>query len=601
MPYGAEVGADGGVRFRLWAPSVRQVELLLGPDPHGNQRAVAMQRDEDGWFMAQQEVAADTPYRYRIDGRIEVPDPAARANDDVHGPSRVVDPHRYIWHDGHWRGRPWHEAVICELHVGAFTAEGTYRAAIDKLDHLVEAGITFIELMPLAEFAGRRGWGYDGVLWFAPESAYGSPEDLKSLVDAAHARGLGVLLDVVYNHFGPEGNWLHAYVPEFFNARHHTPWGAAINYDGPASRAVREFVIHNALYWIEEFHFDGLRLDAVHTICDDSSPHILTELADRVRSGPGRERHVHLVLENVWNNARLLGPPADPDRYDAQWNDDIHHCMHCVLTGEDDGYYVDFAERPHELLRRCLAEGFAYQGEPSRYRAGRPRGEPSAQLPPTAFVAFLQNHDQIGNRAIGDRLSTLARDRQALRALTAVLLLAPAPPMLFMGDEWAAPEPFPFFCDFGPGLAAAVREGRLREFARFTRFRGAAALPDANDPATFASAVLDWSRRTQPPHAQWLAFTRELLAIRAREVMPLIPRIIDARAGGSGARLHVRWRTTDGTALVLEANLSPEPVEAATTGGRAIFSTGSGGPAARLAPWEVTWRVETADGASRRD
>jgi maltooligosyltrehalose trehalohydrolase len=604
-PFGAEVGPDGQVRFRLWAPSAREAALVLPAGRGGAARTVPMEREDGGWFVAHERVAAGASYQFRIDGGIVVPDPAARANDDVHGPSRVVDGRAFGWHDGGWRGRPWHEAVIYELHVGTFTPGGTFRSAIERLDHLESLGVTFVELMPVAEFAGARGWGYDGVLWFAPESAYGTPDDLKAFVDAAHARGLGVLLDVVYNHFGPEGNWLHAYVPEFFNDEHHTPWGAAINYDGPASRGVREFVISNALYWLEEFHLDGLRLDAVHSICDDSSPHILTELARRARAGPGRERHVHLVLENVLNQASVLGAPGDPERYDAQWNDDFHHCLHALLTGEDDGYYVDFAERPHELLRRCLAEGFSFQGESSRYRGGRARGEPSGALPPTAFVCFLQNHDQIGNRAQGDRLSSIVRDGAALRAAVAILLLAPAPPLLFMGEEWAAPEPFPFFCDFGPELARQVREGRLREFERFTRFRGAAALPNANDPATFRSAALDWTRLAQAPHSQWLEYYRTLLDIRSREIAPRVPRIAHAEATGSGALLHVRWSMADGETLVLVANLSSGPVPAPPDRpGRMLFSTPSDSSAPgsehELPPWSVTWRLERHDATPER-
>ena len=603
--FGTEIDADGRVRFHLWAPSAREVALVLTADARGAVRAFPMRREAGGWFLADEAVAAGASYHFCIDGRIDVPDPAARANDDVHGPSRLLDPHAYAWHDADWRGRPWHEAVIYELHVGTFTPGGTFRAAIDRLDHLESLGATFVELMPLAEFAGTRGWGYDGVLWFAPESAYGTPDELKALVDAAHARGLGVLLDVVYNHFGPEGNWLHAYAPEFFNPEHHTPWGAAINYDGDASRTVREFVIRNALYWLEEFHFDGLRLDAVHTFCDDSSPHILTELARRVRAGPGRERHVHLVLENVRNEATWLGAPGDPDRYDAQWNDDFHHCLHALLTGEDDGYYVDFVERAHELLRRALAHGFSFQGEISRYRGGRSRGEPSAHLPPTAFVCFLQNHDQVGNRAQGDRLSSIVSDAAALRAAVAILLLAPSPPLLFMGEEWAAREPFPFFCDFPPELARKVGEGRLREFERFARSRGAGALPNANDPATFRSATLDWTRLSEPPHAEWLEYYRALLEIRAREIAPRVPRVTRASAGGAGALLLVRWSLSDGSTLALDANLSAARVPAPPPGtGRVLFATPRAAaerdPEDGLSPWSVTWRLESHDAGLRR-
>ena len=362
MPFGAELREDGSVRFRLWAPAARQVELLLR-GPQGT-RALQMAQAGEGWFeLVTAEAGAGSRYLYRIDGGLEVPDPASRLNsEDVHGPSVVVDPTAFEWTDGTWRGRPWHEAVIYELHVGTFSPEGTFSGVERKLDHLVDLGVTAIELMPIADFPGKRNWGYDGALLYAPDTAYGTPDELKSLVCAAHERGLMVLLDVVYNHFGPEGNYLHVYAPQFFTDRHHTPWGAAINFDGADSRPVRDFFVHNALYWLEEYHFDGLRIDAIHTVCDDSPRHIVTEITEAVRQGPGRERHVHVVLENGANQARFLGPPGAPMTADAQWNDDVHHCLHVILTGESDGYYEDYARNPHGLLCRCLAEGFAYQG-----------------------------------------------------------------------------------------------------------------------------------------------------------------------------------------------------------------------------------------------
>jgi malto-oligosyltrehalose trehalohydrolase len=341
----------------------------------------------------------------------------------------------------------------------------------------------------------------------------------------------------------------------------------------------------------------------VHALRDESSPHVLIELARRIRAGPGRERHVHLVVENVFNQATLLGAPGDPERYDAQWNDDFHHCMHALLTGEDDGYYVDFVARAHELLRRTLTEGFAFQGEHSHYRRGRARGEPSGHLPPTAFVCYLQNHDVIGNRAQGERLASIVADVSALRAAVAILLLAPAPPLLFMGEEWAAPEPFLFFCDFGPELAREVREGRRREFQRFTRDRRAVELPDANDPKTFRAATLDWTRLCQAPHSEWLDYYRVLLAIRAREIAPRVPRIRSASAGGLGPLVLVRWRMSDGATLALEANLSAAPVRAPRSGsGRVLFTTPRTGAHVSqddLPPWAVTWRLEQDDGSRR--
>jgi maltooligosyltrehalose trehalohydrolase len=420
-----------------------------------------------GWFeLSVPRADTSTRYAYRIDGDALVPDPASRANpDDVHAASAIVDPLAFDWPDAAWRGRPWHEAVIYELHVGCFTPHGRFDNAIERLDALAALGVSAIELMPVADFAGRRGWGYDGVLPFAPDASYGTPADLKRLVAAAHARGLMVLLDVVYNHFGPEGNYLHRYARAFFNDSVHTPWGAAIDFDGARSRTVRDFFIHNALYWVEEFRFDGLRLDAVHAMHDRSPLFITDEIAQALHAGPGRERHVHLVLENDLNDAARLAPRADaaPRHVSAQWNDDVHHALHVIATGEHDGYYADFAAEPQRLLGRALAEGFGFQGDVSHWRGGKPRGTPSAHLPPLAFVNSLQTHDQVGNRALGERIGVLAERRgrtPALRALIACVLLAPAVPMLFMGEEYAADTPFLYFCDFEGALAQAVTEGR---------------------------------------------------------------------------------------------------------------------------------------------
>jgi maltooligosyltrehalose trehalohydrolase len=569
-------------------------------DLAGKSRPLLMTELPEGWFeLVTREARAGSRYRYRIDRTTEVPDPASRRNpEDIQGPSEVVDPSAFEWDDDEWRGRPWHEAVIYELHVGTFSPEGTFAGAQRRLAHLAELGVTVIELMPIADFPGTRGWGYDGVLQYAPESAYGSPEELKSLVAAAHRRGIAVMLDVVYNHFGPEGNYLHLYAPQFFTDRHHTPWGSAINFD---RRTVRDFYLHNTLYWLEEYRFDGLRFDAVHAILDNSDPHILTEIARAARTGPGRERPIFLVLENGDNQASFLGPPGAPDTFDAQWNDDVHHCLHTLLTRESDGYYADYVENPHAMLCRCLAEGFAYQGQVSAHRGG-PRGEPSVHLPPTAFVNFLQNHDQIGNRALGERIDLLARSQAALRAATAVVLLAPSTPLLFMGDEWEAPQPFPYFCDFEPELASKVREGRKREFARFEKFsdkEGLDGLPDPTDIATFQSACLDWNLLQDPQHADALDHHRRLLAIRQRDIVPLIPNIRSGtciKLAASGA-FAVDWRLEDGAILHLLANLTDRAVPVVgRAAGRMIFATHPNIRAAmtrnELAPWSVTWLLE---------
>jgi len=612
MPFGAAIDGDGAVRFRLWAPAARRVELCLEAGP-GAGAELAMSRDPQGWFeRVTSRAGAGSRYRYRIDGELRVPDPASRFQPDgVHEASEVVDPHAFDWPDGGWRGRPWHEAVIYELHVGAFA--GSHDGVARRLDHLAALGVTALELMPLAAFPGRRGWGYDGVAPFAPFAPYGRPEALKALVAAAHARGLMVLLDVVYNHFGPEGNYLHACAPQFFTERHHTPWGAALDFEGPGCGPVRAFFVHNALYWLEEYGLDGLRLDAVHAIHDASEPDLLSELAVAVAAGPGARRPVHLVLENDDNEAsRLEGSPGARARYRAQWNDDLHHCLHVLLTGERDGYYADYAGDAGRLLARCLAEGFAYQGEPSAHREGAARGEPSAHLPATAFVGFLQNHDQVGNRALGERIGALA-PAQALRAASAVLLLAPQVPLLFMGEEMAAATPFLFFCDFGPELARAVTDGRRREFARFERFAGEAgraAIPDPNDPATFEASCLDWScldGARGREHRERLEWYRELLRLRARHVTPRL----DGAAGSArwqvnaAGALVVEWTLAHGARLSLTANLAAEPAPIAgleLPAGEVILATpadaAEGTRRGALGPWSVCWRLAAAPAAT---
>jgi maltooligosyltrehalose trehalohydrolase len=599
MPFGSEL-REHGVRFRLWAPAAREVALKLHGPHAGALRP--MRATANGWFEIEcADAHGGCRYQFVVDGTHTVPDPASRFNpDDVHRPSAIVDPLAFEWRDEGWKGRPWHEVVLYELHVGSFTPQGTFAAIEPHLDHLVRLGVTAIELMPLADFPGARNWGYDGVLPFAPDSSYGTPDDLKHLVQEAHARELMVFLDVVYNHFGPEGNYLGLYAPGFFTDRHHTPWGAAINFDGAGSRIVRDFYIHNALYWLTEFHLDGLRFDAVHAIRDDSSPHILTEIAQAVRAGPGRERHVHLVLENDENRARYLcARTGDAGCFDAQWNDDFHHVLHVLVTGERDGYYSDYAARPLHRLGRCLAEGFAYQGEPSPFRDGRPRGEPTAALRPTAFVNFLQNHDQIGNRALGDRLTVLACPER-LAAAVAILLLAPSPPLLFMGEEWGTYRPFLYFCDFAGELAQQVTAGRRREFAGFEGFRDDASLlriPDPSVRSTFESSKLDWSEEELPADTKWLDLYRTLLALRQREIVPHL----SGKGGGARFRiLHdqaiaVDWQLGDGCELHLLCNLSDATLPGSPLPkGRLVYGTA---PAdASLPPWTVMWFLQDSPG-----
>jgi maltooligosyltrehalose trehalohydrolase len=580
--FGARPTRDG-TSFRLWAPAARRVDLLL-------QEPQPMQRSDDGWFLADVAgISAGARYKFRIDGEIDVPDPASAFQpDDVSGPSEVIDHASYQWRAGEWRGRPWQETVLIETHVGTFTPEGSYRAMIEKLDHLVRSGITALELMPLADFAGKRGWGYDGVLWYAPDGAYGRPEDLKTLIDEAHRRGLMVFLDVVYNHFGPEGNYLGRYAPNFFTEAH-TPWGSAIDYRVPQ---VRAFAIDNALSWLRDYRFDGLRLDAVNTIVEAGEIPILHDLSAAVgKLAAESGRHIHLVLENGDNRASLLDPAQEPARgkYRGQWNDDYHHVWHVMLTGEARGYYGDYQRSPRGDLARALSSGFVYQGEAAAFWGGKLRGEPSGALPPSAFVNFLQNHDQIGNRALGDRLEGIA-DPGAIEAALAVTLLAPMTPMLFMGEEWGSKAPFPFFCDFKGELANAVREGRRREYD-WAYARYGDEVPDPLDPATFRSAVLDWQTRETQAGEKRLALVQRLLAIRHREIVPRLAGAAfgDARAGDDGL-LTASWRMGDGSILGLTANLSANEIPHTSnhTTGTPIWG---GEPGGLLPPWSVFWRI----------
>ncbi|MEW6257490.1 MAG: malto-oligosyltrehalose trehalohydrolase [Pseudomonadota bacterium] len=588
MPFGTDMTADG-VRFRLWAPLHDRVSLKLeGAGP------LTMSAAPDGWHeISVPGAAAGTRYRFMLPDGMEVPDPASRFQpDDVHGPSEVIDPRAYAWACADWAGRPWEDMVLYELHVGAFTPEGTFRAAIERLDHLRDLGVTGIELMPVADFPGARNWGYDGVLPFAPDSSYGRPEDMKAFVDAAHARGISMLLDVVYNHFGPDGNYLPLYTP-VFNAAHTTPWGAAVNFDGTGASGIRNFVVENAAYWIREFQLDGLRLDAVHAIADDSATHILDDIAEAARAA-GEGRPVHLILENEENEAARLDRDGAGRvrRFTAQWADDVHHVLHVAASGESAGYYADYAGDTG-LLARALAEGFAFQGEVMPYR-GSARGEPSAHLPPSAFVSFIQNHDQVGNRAFGDRITAFA-PASAVRAIAAIYLLAPQIPMLFMGEEWGAAQPFPFFCDFGSDLADAVRTGRRAEFARFPEFQDPTQrerIPDPTALETFQSATLDWNEAAKGEHAQWHAWYRRVLALRHAEIIPLIAGIAghSSRHQVLGDRaVRVVWRLADHRALTLVANLKAEPEpQAGLPQGRLIFLEGAR-EGAGLAPWSVAW------------
>ena len=547
--YGASLLGRNQTCFRLWAPNAGRVDVVID----GGALIVPMQQRASGWFEAHVHCGAGALYLFRLDGETEVPDPASRAQEsDAHGPSIVMDPKSYAWRDDRWNGRNWEETVFYELHVGAC---GGFAGVTDMLPSLARLGITAVELMPIAAFPGSRNWGYDGVLQFAPETTYGTPDELKALIDTAHALGMQVFLDVVYNHFGPDGNYLNAYARHFFRHDVDTPWGAAIDFRRPE---VKEFFVQNTLYWLDEFHMDGLRLDALHAISEQEwLPELAREIRARIRPG----RRVHLVMEHDDNAAHLM-----PSAFNAQWNDDGHHALHVLLTGETAGYYADYAEDTAAKLCRCLEQGFIYQGEASVHRKGVARGAPSAHLPPSAFVLFLQNHDQIGNRAFGERLTTLARP-SAVRAAMALLLLSPQIPLMFMGEPVGATEPFRYFTDYrDEALAEAIREGRRSEFAAFAEFEDAgqrAAIPDPNDAGTYAASIpsnlADDSLSTN--RRRWLAWTRALLAARHASIIPRLANCSADRARVLGSHaVEARWRLGDGSLLLIALNLLDSPI-----------------------------------------
>jgi malto-oligosyltrehalose trehalohydrolase len=532
--WGAQPAADGHWRFRLWAPGVQTLTLRVAG------RETAMAALGDGWFETEAEAREGEAYNFVLPDGIAVPDPAARRQaDGVHGPSLLTRPRA----PRSWVGRPWEEAVIYELHLGTFTAEGTCRAAIAELDRLARLGITAIEIMPLAQFGGDRGWGYDGVLPYCPHDTYGGPDDLAALVEAAHERGLMVLLDVVYNHFGPDGNYLHSYAEDFFDASRHTPWGAGIDY---TKAPVRRFFIENALYWLGEFGFDGLRLDAIDQIVDPSEPEFLVELAQEVRDRLP-DRRIHLTTEDNRNVTHLIarGDRDSVPLHSAEWNDDMHNAAHVLATGEREDYYAPFSDDPLGHLGRALAEGFSFQGQDQGGDRGA-RGEPSAHLPPTAFVDFLQNHDQTGNRALGERLISLT-DADTLEALTAILILSPHIPLLFMGEDYGETRPFLFFAHFGDDLDEAVRAGRRAEFEGFSDFTGKE-VPDPIAEETFLRCKLDPGRRDSDQGQAHLERLGTLLGLRHRVIVPRL-----AGTGGhcgtcleaKGGRLAVDWRLGD--------------------------------------------------------
>jgi maltooligosyltrehalose trehalohydrolase len=564
--WGPRVGKDG-VGFRLWAPAETAVKLRLGGAD------LPMTRGENGWFELNSSVEAiDKDYQFVLSDGLAVPDPASRAQSSVvDGPSRVVAPEDYRWKNADWRGRPWAEAVLYEMHIGTFTPEGTFQAAIAKLAGLAEIGITALEVMPVAHFSGERGWGYDGVLHYAPHSAYGTPADMKAFIDAAHGLDLMVLLDVVYNHFGPEGNYLHRYAPNFFRDDRQTPWGATIDF---SQDAVRRYFIDNALYWIGEFRLDGLRLDAVEQIYDVSDIHILTEIADSVHAEfPGRE--VHLVIEDQRNYVGLLKRDAEGGvkTYTAEWNDDFHHVAHVIATGEKIGHYKDFST---DQLARALCDGFIYPDRDVPDHVKSRDLDETVSLPPTSFIDFLQNHDQVGNRAFGERLLSLAH-KDTVKALTAVMLLSPQIPFLFMGEEFGETQPFYFFCDFKGELGEIVRKGRSKEaegFGGLKKGKSLADLPDPNAVSTFDGSKLQWQSMESERGREWCGFVRSLLDVRRQYVVPLL-----ANSGKLEAQIlsadddvvAVAW-TCGSTTVELRANLSGGPKSSPAWSGKPVFA-----------------------------
>lgn len=503
-----EVGRK--VSFKVWAPHCKRMGLVL--EPFANPHRVEMDCEDDMIFTTTlEDVPLGCRYMYVVNGVQKRPDPVSRYQPEgVHGPSALVDPYRYPWGDQGWRGLSMKELIIYELHVGTFTAEGTFAAVIPYIPYLSgELGVTAVELMPVVEFPGRRGWGYDGVHLYAPHSGFGGPDGLKSLVDACHRNGLAVVLDVVYNHLGPEGNYLREFGP-YFTDRHKTPWGEAVNFDGEDSAMVRRYIVENALYWITEYHVDALRLDAIHGIFDESPVHILKELNDAVQAQAKLlGRTVLVIAESDLNDARVI-TAVDEGGYGlaGQWNEDFHHSIHAYLTGERDGYYVDFGKI--EDISKALSHGFVYEGQYSTFRR-RPHGTSARHVPGNRFVVFAQNHDQVGNRTMGERLAALT-SREALKLAAALVLWSPYVPLLFMGEEYGEPAPFHYFTSFSDdALAEAVRKGRREEFVNFT---WRAEVPDPQDPRTFQASTLHLRLRSEPGHRELLAFYRALIHLR---------------------------------------------------------------------------------------
>ncbi|CAN5276347.1 malto-oligosyltrehalose trehalohydrolase [soil metagenome] len=545
-------------RPSVWAPLPEHVELFTNGEPH------PMERDERGWWTATHELAPGTDYGFVLDGGPPIPGPRTPWQPDgVNGLSRTLDHAAFDWSDAGFTARPLADAVIYEMHVGTFTEGGTFDSTIDRLAELADLGITHLELMPVAEFSGDRGWGYDGVHLFAPHHAYGGPDALKRLVDAAHGAGLAVLLDVVYNHLGPEGNHLRSYGP-YFTSKYSTPWGDAVNFDDAGSHEVRRFVVDNALMWMRDYHFDGLRLDAVHAVFDQSAVHILEEMAVATKELEAEiGRRLVLIAESDLNDPRLTRPIEEGGYgLDAVWADDVHHALHVALTGEEAGYYADFSDA--DALARAISDPFMYAGHYSTVR-DRLHGRPPGDLPGDHFVVALQNHDQVGNRALGDRLSHLVSAGR-VRIGAALLLTMPYVPLILAGAEWGASSPFRYFTGHASlELARAVSEGRREEFSDFGW--EPADVPDPQDPDTFEISKLNWSERSREPHAGVLDWYRDLLALRA--ATPAL-RDADRAAVEVTHDADAGWIMVERGPISVAANLGAEPVTVKVKGDRRL-------------------------------
>ncbi|WP_372593749.1 malto-oligosyltrehalose trehalohydrolase [Actinotalea sp.] len=573
---GAESSPTAVGHARVWAPEARTVDLHTD-------RVEPMRPVGGGWWEADSPLHDGSDYAFSVDGGPPRPDPRSPWQPHgVHGPSRAFDTGRHRWTDEGWAGVDSRGAVTYELHVGTFTPAGTLDAAIEHLEHLADLGVDLVELMPLAAFPGRHGWGYDGVALWAVHEAYGGPAALQRFVDAAHHHGLGVCLDVVYNHLGPSGNYLATFGP-YFTDTHHTPWGSAVNLDASGSAEVRAFIVENALRWFAEFHVDALRLDAVHALADDSPRHLLAELSDTVAELSTRlGRPLSLVAESDENDARTVQPTAEGGLgMTGQWADDVHHALHAWLTGERHGYYVDFG--PVEVLAHALTRVFVHEGGPSTFR-GVPWGAPVPRdTDARRFVVFAANHDQIGNRAVGDRPASRVPDG-VLAAGAAVVLLSPFSPMLFMGDEWGTRRPFPFFSDHQePELAEAIRVGRTAEFAGHgwaELYGGEPEVPDPQAPGTVESARLDWSEPAAPTHARMLAWHRTLIALRR-----VLPGVLDGDLDATQVEHDSSgsWILVRRPGMVLVASIADGPVTVPLAGADSTTVLASWEPISRTA------------------